>query len=223
MSLGRTLVLAAIIAVALTAFAIGKGSSSGNVVLCAADPGGDLSLASHGKCDKGDKKLKIAKRGPAGTDGTQGPPGQDGSDASVKPEAIHLVSPAGAVGSDCSASPGAFCSFTSQCNDQPWRNYEEVSGYGPVGFLKDAEGFVHLQGMAQIASSSGGGSGLCGTPAGIFFLPPGYRPTGGTLRFDGDDCYGGTATPRRLEIQPNGRVSVAGSNCVSLSGITFTP
>lgn len=43
----------------------------------------------------------------------------------------------------------------------------------PVGFYKDHEGIVHLQGFAKV-----GESGPLGT---IFSLPPGYRPAGGLV------------------------------------------
>lgn len=44
----------------------------------------------------------------------------------------------------------------------------------PVGFYKDQEGIVHLEGLAEFGTGAGGQSVL-------FTLPPGYRPAAGTL------------------------------------------
>ncbi|MGE5281115.1 MAG: hypothetical protein ACM3N0_02130 [Chloroflexota bacterium] len=44
--------------------------------------------------------------------------------------------------------------------------------FNPVGFFKDHEGIVHLQGIAKA-----GGEGI------VFTLPPGYRPASGKLLF----------------------------------------
>jgi hypothetical protein len=45
----------------------------------------------------------------------------------------------------------------------------------PVGFYKDHEGVVHLEGLAEFGVGAGGESIL-------FTLPPGYRPAPGTLQ-----------------------------------------
>ena len=49
-----------------------------------------------------------------------------------------------------------------------------VNAFNPVGFYKDHEGIVHLQGIAQV-----GVSGTSITP--IFTLPPGFRPAAGKV------------------------------------------
>jgi hypothetical protein len=46
--------------------------------------------------------------------------------------------------------------------------------FEPVGFYKDHEGIVHLQGIAAVGKSSGG-------VASIFTLPAGFRPAPGAL------------------------------------------
>lgn len=56
-------------------------------------------------------------------------------------------------------------------------NYPPESGFSfnPVGFYKDHEGIVHLQGIAKTGTSPTGGL----FP--IFTLPPGFRPAAGKL------------------------------------------
>lgn len=45
-----------------------------------------------------------------------------------------------------------------------------IYSYNPVGFYKDHEGIVHLQGIAKV-----------GTEGKVFTLPPGFRPASGKL------------------------------------------
>jgi len=71
-------------------------------------------------------------------------------------EATHLVGAAG--------EPG----FENGSTNYPG---EGGLGFNPVGFYKDHEGIVHLQGIAKA------GTGL---PV-IFTLPPGFRPAAGKL------------------------------------------
>jgi hypothetical protein len=85
-----------------------------------------------------------------------------------------------------------------------WHNttLEGLAGahLNPVGFWKDHEGVVHLQGIAQV----GAGTGSI-TP--IFTLPAGYRPADGAL----------------IIQAPAGEASAAvigGSNAVLSSGET---
>jgi len=49
----------------------------------------------------------------------------------------------------------------------------EGISFNPVGFYKDHEGIVHLQGIAEGGSSTG--------VASLFTLPPGFRPAAGKL------------------------------------------
>lgn len=70
-------------------------------------------------------------------------------------EATHIV---GAPGEP------AFESGSSNIEIPPGFPY----GVNPVGFYKDHEGIVHLQGIAHV--------GTGGTVSSIFTLPPGFRP-----------------------------------------------
>jgi len=60
---GKVAFLGLIIAVGLTAYAVGAGSnSSKTIVFCAAKKSGDVTLAGNGKCGKGEKKVAVAKQ-----------------------------------------------------------------------------------------------------------------------------------------------------------------
>jgi hypothetical protein len=48
--------------------------------------------------------------------------------------------------------------------------------FNPVGFYKDHEGIVHLQGLAKVGKASSG-------PATVFALPAGFRPGSGRVLF----------------------------------------
>jgi hypothetical protein len=189
---------------------VGASKSSKDVTLCAVKKSGELSLASHSKCGKGEKKLTIAKQGPVG------PVGPAGSAANVTPEPITLVKlPATTA---CQTNPGTFCAPGSLSGT--WQNASEVFGGNdaPVGFYKDASGIVHLTGVA-VWSSSGGESGGY-VPPGPFYLPPGYRPPA-TEVFVAATGSGLEATTK-VEILPDGAVATP-KQLVSLSGITFRP
>ena len=86
-----------------------------------------------------------------------------------------------------------------------------------VGFYKDHDGIVHLQGVAQV----GKGSLL---PS-IFTLPPGFRPAAGKLAIfeqslEDAAVVGGTGT--FLEgIDLNGKVAGEEEELANLDGITF--
>jgi hypothetical protein len=106
----------------------------------------------------------------------------------------------------------------------------------PVGFYKDHEGIVHLQGFAKV-----GESGSLGT---IFSLPPGYRPASGLtaafIQFCAPVGGGECETDSEKDESGLGAVAVTGANVavgpgvvlngavvakegvgVSLDGITF--
>lgn len=95
-------------------------------------------------------------------------------------EATHLVGASGEPGFE----NGSF-------------NFPGAEGisFNPVGFYKDHEGIVHLQGIAEGGSSTG--------VASVFTLPPGFRPAAGKLIV--------------LEQLNKSTVIIAGSNAV-LSG-----
>jgi hypothetical protein len=103
----------------------------------------------------------------------------------------------------------------------------------PVGYFKDHDGVVHLQGIAKVGT---------GFPV-IFSLPPGFRPANGAIAFFNAFCFGETGsceTDSNTDEESYGRLLVAGSNvnagmgivlngavfaepgtAVSLEGITF--
>ena len=193
--------LAAVAIVAVAGVAVAaKGGGSKDLTLCAAKQGGALSLApKSGKCAKGTKKLVIAKEGPQGIPGPSGPAGAAGTTASIQPEPVHFVGPRSGT---CSANPGTFCTT--------WIN---SAGWGPVGFQKDAAGYVHLQGGAGL-----GGEGQTG--AVIFYLPPGYRPSLKT-QVAATECDG---TPISVLIGVDGSLDPDSSlSCAILDGISFRP
>lgn len=202
------LVAVAIVAVAGVAVAA-KGGGSKDVTLCAQKQGGALSLApKSGKCAKGTKKLVIAKQGPQGVPGPAGATGAAGTTASIQPEAVRLVG--APVASGCDVNPGTFCGAAFEGGAQ-WRAYED---WGPVGFQKDAAGYVHLQGGAAFA-----GSGV--TVDTVFYLPPGYRPAAKS-QFAATECNG---DPISVLIRPDGEVlpDFQSFLCVILDGISFRP
>lgn len=200
-----------VIAIAVAAFAVGAGSkSSKDVVLCAAKKGGDLTLASKGKCAKGEKKLTIAKQGPAGPVGPQGVPGPSGAPPL---EAPHLVGPAIVA---CAVNTGSFCvTETGLC----WNMGNAGGGLAPVSFRKDSNGFVHLEGAFTNFNPEGACGGSETRP--VFYLPQGFHPGGGTHRFAVADCSGYKSS--LIVIAANGQVSSGSenTNCLDLSGIVF--
>ncbi len=73
---------------------------------------------------------------------------------------------------------------------------EEGVTFRPVGFYKDHEGIVHLEGMAKVGEGENPIEGL------LFQLPPGYRPAAGSdLVFP--------------NVEAEETISVLGSNVVS--------
>jgi hypothetical protein len=206
----RSIFLALVLVVAAAAIAFAaKGGGSKNVVICAEKSDGALSLASKGKCGKGEKKLTIAKQGLQGPAGTPGSPGAAGTTASIQPEAVHLVTETGSdvPAAYCEEHPGVFC-WESPLN---WVNTNSVAEDAHVGFQKDAAGYIHLQGGASVT----GGSGA--EPKAIFFLPPGYRPLDGTRTFSNPCTSGGEP----IEIKTSGAVDAKA--CAYLDGVSFHP
>ena len=208
----RLTFLAAVAIVAIAGVAIAAQSGSKNVVLCAQKKGGALSLASKGKCGKGERKLTIVKqgprgeRGPRGEQGVPGLQGAPGTTASIQPEPVHLVAPAAV---DCEDEPGTFCRSS---DTQVWGNYGSV--YAHVGFWKDATGEVHLMGTAQ-----GSNGGLIND---VFVLPVGYRPDA-TRQFVVPEC---SLEFAKLQVEPSGNVHlpvVTSEHCVAVDGVSFRP
>jgi hypothetical protein len=92
-------------------------------------------------------------------------------------------------------------------------------GLPPVGFYKDHEGIVHLEGIAKAGTT--GGAGI----ATVFNLPPGFRPQGGLNIFPGFEgapvlIAGTNVTFETLNFN-GGDVAAPEEELVVLSGITF--
>jgi hypothetical protein len=90
--------------------------------------------------------------------------------------------------------------------------------FNPVGFYKDHEGIVHLQGWAFV-----GKNGLSQTP--IFTLPSGYRPAPGVITIyeqieNAPVLVGGTGTTFG-KIDASGKVIGEEEEIAVLDGITF--
>lgn len=90
----------------------------------------------------------------------------------------------------------------------------------PVGFYKDHEGIVHLEGIAKGGTATIGGSEF--VP--IFQLPPGFRPASGVLKIFASGTLaalvGGSSTS--LEgVNIEGDVIGREEEAVLLEGITF--
>ncbi len=92
----------------------------------------------------------------------------------------------------------------------------ELFNLQPVGFYKDHEGIVHLQGLAKV--------GVTGPLAGvIFFLPPGYRPASKSILIFNVFCSGEAGsceTDEGGDEEGYNEMLIAGSN-VSEPGITL--
>jgi hypothetical protein len=175
---------------------------------------GELSLASNGKCDKGEKKLTIAKQGPAGVPGPQGSVGPAGS--APMPEAVHYVT--GPANDQCFEAVGTFCRNTGSSI-----GWENLAGYGDAGFYRDPSGAVPLVGVVNYGSSGGGSGGF--VPEGPFYLPAGYRPSSAEVFLAPKSPGGGFTTTAPVEIKPSGVIviSAATNYAFGLGGITFRP
>jgi hypothetical protein len=88
----------------------------------------------------------------------------------------------------------------------------------PVGFYKDHEGIVHLQGWALVG---GGGSGV----ASVFTLPAGYRPAAGVVTIlspvSGLATFIGGSGASLGPINLDGKVAGEEGEPIVLDGITF--
>jgi hypothetical protein len=97
------------------------------------------------------------------------------------------------------------------------RNFTEGFKTNPVGFYKDHEGIVHLQGWA-IAGPGGGLNSL-------FTLPPGYRPAAGTVMIltplSGVVTFIGGSGASFSGINLDGKVAGEEEELVVLDGITY--
>lgn len=134
----------------------------------------------------------------------------------LQSEAIHAVVGPGNL--QCQTETGRFCANPNQGLCVNWRNWSPDSGAGfpPAGFYKDPAGVVHLRG--RVIDATSGGAGCQGLPSGVFYLPTGYRPAGGTEEFAVADCSTGITT---MAVKTDGEVTRTGSSCFTLSGVTF--
>jgi hypothetical protein len=94
----------------------------------------------------------------------------------------------------------------------------------PVGFWKDREGVVHLQGIAKVGKA--GASSI--VP--IFTLPPGYRPAPGTIIIQAIAGAGSAAiiggsntvlSSPGIAVDLSGKVAGTEEELSALDGITF--
>ncbi|MGN6663510.1 MAG: hypothetical protein ACTHK6_04795 [Solirubrobacterales bacterium] len=91
-------------------------------------------------------------------------------------------------------------------------------GLNDVGFYKDHEGIVHLQGIAETGKATVGGV------ASVFTLPPGYRPASGkAVIFEMVNEAGTIIAGSNVffEGDLSGKVLGGEENLVVLDGITF--
>ncbi len=91
-------------------------------------------------------------------------------------------------------------------------------GLNNVGFYKDHEGIVHLQGIAETGKATVGGV------ASVFTLPPGYRPVSGKVAIfevvnEGAAIIAGSNV--FFEGDLSGKVLGGEENLVVLDGITY--
>lgn len=105
-------------------------------------------------------------------------------------------------------------------------NYPAQSGvtFRSVGFYKDHEGIVHLEGLAKIGKEENPISGL------VFTLPPGYRPASGSVQtFPNAETegsvvvFGSHVTNEGQNLEGDVYVTSGTGATANLSGITFRP
>jgi hypothetical protein len=131
------------------------------------------------------------------------------ANALTPPEAIRLV-----------GSPGqpSFLDGTV--------NYPPQSGvtFRSVGFYKDHEGIVHLEGLAKVGKEEKPIGGL------VFMLPAGYRPASGSVQtFPNAESegsvvvFGSNVTYEGQNLEGDVYVTSGTESTANLSGITFRP
>ncbi|HEX5525734.1 MAG TPA: hypothetical protein VFX44_00885 [Solirubrobacterales bacterium] len=129
--------------------------------------------------------------------------------ALTPPEAVHIVGNPGEPGFENGGSNAALEGLSVHLN--------------PVGFWKDHDGVVHLQGIARVGKN---GNGI--VP--IFTLPAGFRPAAGTIIIQapaGENAaaiIGGTNTVLASgggSVDLSGRVAGTEEELSALDGITF--
>jgi hypothetical protein len=92
-----------------------------------------------------------------------------------------------------------------------WVNYDTTT-YGPAGYRKDANGFVHLRGLVKNGTS---------TTATMFILPAGYRP-GRDVLLSQATAASGTGSANDFRITKDGYVQFNLGGSTSWSSIHAT-
>jgi hypothetical protein len=151
------------------------------------------------------KDIKLSKLGKVPLAAHADAADSAGSANSLSPaEPIHLVGAPGEPSFLAGASDATFPGVTLP----------------PVGFYKDHEGIVHLEGLAMV-----GKPGAEGGLAPIFNLPPGFRPQAGLNIFPGglESATAIAGTNESLEATNFNAGDVVGAEeqLAVLSGITF--
>jgi len=105
-------------------------------------------------------------------------------------------------------------------------NYPAQSGvsFRSVGFYKDHDGVVHLEGLSKVGKEESPIGGL------VFTLPPGYRPASGSVQtFPNVESegtvvvFGSNVTYEGKHLEGDVYVTAGTESTANLSGITFRP
>lgn len=178
---------------------------NGKVNACYSKKTGALRVVSSSKkkCRRGERKLSWSQKGPAGPTGPKGASGDvvgfTGSPAGgdlqgTYPNPTVKKAPATRILQDAALSNG-------------WANADPANTR-LLGYFKDNEGVVHLQGRAYHSPA---------TSSKILTLPVGMRPN--NLVYVA--AVVGSGDPGYVRVDPNGDVSTIITNEVSLEGVTF--
>jgi hypothetical protein len=164
-------------------------------------------------------------QGIQGVQGLQGLQGQQGTPA-PGPEAVTRVidAPAAPTNGNCTVSPpaiGQFCGVIDGTG--AYNRWRSKAGYQPLGFYKDGQGLVHIEGEVDYNSTGGGASGTTGYPGPtIFVLPDAYRPAAKRLF----SVYNVRSNPDFITVGTDGHVDIGSANrseLLQLDGINYRP
>lgn len=178
---------------------------SGKVNACYLKKTGAVRVVSSSKrkCRRGERKLSWSQKGPVGPMGPQGKSGDvvgfTGSPAGgdlqgTYPNPTVKKPPATRILQDAALLNG-------------WVNADPANTR-LIGYFKDNEGVVHLQGRAYHSPA---------TSSKILTLPAGMRPNNVIYVA----AVVGSADPGYVRVDPDGSVSTIVTNEVSLEGVTF--
>jgi len=191
---GALVACVALLVVGAAAYAVGKGTSSDDLTVCAAKSNGDLDLAENGKCAKNEDKVII--------------PG-----ATETLEPVNYVT--GPATEGCHVKPGTFCKGTKSGS---WGN--GASEYARTGFYKDTDGIVHLMGVARL-DATGGHGGF--EPEGPFYLPSAFQPSDTRVFVVAGGAALNTTTLVEVRANGLVATPDPAAATVSLDGISFRP